>query len=184
MPKKSTTQRSEQKGRQKRPLLHDDAFIANALLRLGMNGGNVRLTCRQLNVPQKTLQEWRDHRKPSPARRLGIHAVASAEMKKVAEQLVKLSQSAFAVAQEKVGELDAYRAALVGAISFDKLQALLSSPFLNPSQGGETPLEDIPQERLDELERLLDAQVVEGEVVGSGSAPAIATSVAEKGVGK
>lgn len=54
---------------------HSDDFIAAALALLKANGGNVRKTARQLNLPHPTLQSWAT----------GKSRPVAAELKQVAE---------------------------------------------------------------------------------------------------
>lgn len=45
---------------------YTDEQVAQALAALELNGGNVKATARELNIPRATLQLWRD-RVPEPA---------------------------------------------------------------------------------------------------------------------
>ncbi len=38
---------------------YTDAERADALAALQMNGGNIKLTCRELDIPRRTLKDWR-----------------------------------------------------------------------------------------------------------------------------
>jgi transposase-like protein len=147
---------------------YTDAQKAEALAALDANGGNVKRTARELDIPEASLREWSKGRNSPPG--ADLCAQKKADLGEGLEALIGRLMGG--LSEAKIAKAGLSEVGVVLGIAFDKLQLLRGQPTSITTN--ESLTTDQRLEKLTELIRVWESRRAAGvRPPGNGTAPAV-----------